>query len=276
MDRRCGSPAAEARVRMSALLASSSVRWCSALGVVPEDLEVRRRGRHGREAGRHLLAADRARRVGVRRHDPHALDARVVGHQRRHGLGVGTVVVHRHGHHLDAQALEQGEVAVVARHRAHEAHPLLPAPRALGVDASEEHQVDEAVAHHGQARVAARRRSARARPTAARRTSHAARAGPRARRSCVRRRRRVAGRGGQAQQVVGEVELLGRGLAPGQVELSHGTSDPRTAARCSCSTAARSSADRSASAVAFTRARLPRDAVELSQASGTCAGTPGG
>ena len=91
------------------------------VGVVPEDLEVGGGGRHRGEPGGHVLADDGARRVGVRRHDPHALDARVVGDEGGHGVGVGAVVVHRHGDHLDAEALEQREVAVVAGHRAHEA-----------------------------------------------------------------------------------------------------------------------------------------------------------
>ena len=71
------------------------------------------------------------------------------------GVDVRTVVVHRDGHHLDPEALEQGEVPVVAGHRAHEPDLVLLAPRPLRVDRAEEHHPDEAVAHDGQAGVAA-------------------------------------------------------------------------------------------------------------------------
>ena len=189
------------------------------VGVVPEDLEVGCGGRHGGEARGDVLAADRAGRVGVRRHHPHALDGRVVGDQRRDGVGVGPVVVHGHGHHLDAQALEQGEVTVVARHRAHEAHLLLTAPRPLGVDAAEEQEVDQAVAHDRQARVAAGHDLIGLDPeqlgedlAQLAQALEAAVVADVDARGVLRRRR-------QPQQGVREVELLRGRLATGQVEL---------------------------------------------------------
>ena len=108
---------------------------------------------------------------------------------------------------------------VVARHRAHEPDLVLLAPRPLRVDRAEEHHPGEAVAHDGQAGVAAGdhllgldpQQLGEHLPQLAQSLEPAvvAYVDPAG----------VLGRRRQAQQVVGEVELLGRRLAPGQVEL---------------------------------------------------------
>src|SRR5699024_3338345 len=90
------------------------------IGVVPEDLEVRRGGLHRGQTAGDLPAARGPGRVGVGRDDPHALDRRVGGGESGDLLRVGAVVVHRHGDHLDAEILEEGEVAVVTGDRADE------------------------------------------------------------------------------------------------------------------------------------------------------------
>ena len=59
-----------------------------------------------------------AGRVAVLRHAPHAPDAGVLAHQPLDHVHVGPVVGHRHRDHLDAEVLADGEVAVVAGHRA--------------------------------------------------------------------------------------------------------------------------------------------------------------
>ena len=100
------------------------------VGVVPEDLEVRRRGGHRGQPLCDLLADDRAAGVGVGRDHPYPLDARVLRGQLGHRVRVRSVVVHRHRHHLDAEPLEQREVPVVAGDRADEPDRLLLRPTA--------------------------------------------------------------------------------------------------------------------------------------------------
>ena len=186
--------------------------------VVPEDREVGGRGGHGGEAGRDLLRDDGAGRVGVGRDDPDALDARVVLDERLDRGDVGPVVVHVDGDHLDAERREHREVAVVAGHRADEADLLLLRPRPRGVDATEEQEVDDRAVHHREARVAARDDLRRLDPEQlgedlaqlgqALEAAVVAHVDARP----VRRRRR------QPQQLVRQVELGRRRLAPRQVE----------------------------------------------------------
>ena len=63
------------------------------VGVVPEQAEVRRRGRHRRQPLDGRVGVDRAGRVAVLRHAPHALDAGVLGDQPLDHVHVGAVVV---------------------------------------------------------------------------------------------------------------------------------------------------------------------------------------
>jgi len=179
-------------------------------------------GRHRGEPLGDLLGGDLAGRVGVRRDQPHALERRVVGDQCDHRVDVGAVVGHRDRHHLDAEPLQQREVPVVAGHRADEADLLLGAPRALGVDAALEPQVGEDVLHQGQARgplggelVELEAEQLREhRPELGHPGETAVVAGIHAVGGGGRRRER--------EQPVGQVELLGRGLATRQVQLQAG------------------------------------------------------
>ena len=192
------------------------------VGVVPEDLEVRSGGRHRREPLGHLLGGDLAGRVGVGRHQPHALDRRVVGHQRGDRVGVGSGVGHRHRHHLDAEPLQQGEVPVVAGGRAEEAHRLLGAPGALGVDAALEPQVGQHVLHQREARGALGRELLDLEPEQL--GEHLAERGDAGQAAVVAGVDAVGRRGrrGELEQPVGEVELLGRRLPAGEVQLEAG------------------------------------------------------
>ena len=189
------------------------------VGVVPEDPEVRRRGRHRHQAGRDLVGADGTRRVGVRRHQPHALDRRVVLNQGAHGRDVRAVVVHRHGHHLDAELGQHGEVPVVAGDGADELDRLLLRPRPRGVGAAVREQPADDLVHHRQARVAARDdlRGVDAEQvgedlTELGETLEAAVVADVGAGAVL-----VTGR--QVQQPLGQVELVGAGLAAGEVEL---------------------------------------------------------
>ena len=94
--------------------------------VVPKDAEVGRRGRHRHQRLAHLGAVGGPGGVGVRRYAPHALDLWICCYEFCTHLDVGAVRVHRHGDHLDAVGLGDGEMPVVARGRAQELDRTLP------------------------------------------------------------------------------------------------------------------------------------------------------
>ena len=139
--------------------------------------------------------------------------------QLGHRVGCRAVVVHRHGHHLDAEPVQQGEVPVVAGHRADEPDLLLLSPGPLAVHGALEPQVGEDLAHHHQAGAAAGDDLLGLDPQQV--GEHGAQLGD-ALQAAV-----VAGvdaglvdhAAGQVQQLVGEVQLGGRGLAAREVEL---------------------------------------------------------
>ncbi len=204
---------------MSADFASSCGEVVEGVRVVPEDPEVRRRGRHRGQPAGDLLGDHRPGRVGVGRHDPDALDRRVVLDQRLDGGDVRAVVEHRHGHHLDAVRRQHREVPVVAGHRADEGDLLLVLPRPRRVDPAVQQVLHEHVVHHRQARAAAGHQlvgvdpeqlgeqlAQLAQPAQAAVVAHV---DPVAVLDAVRQR----------EQPVGQVELGDAGLAPGQVEL---------------------------------------------------------
>ena len=74
-----------------------------AVGVVPEDTEVRRGRRHRGEPPHDLLGVGDARGVRVLRHAPDALDRVVGGCQALDLIHVGALGGHGHGDVLDAQ-----------------------------------------------------------------------------------------------------------------------------------------------------------------------------
>ena len=192
------------------------------VGVVPEQPEIRC-GRAHLDQPPHLLPGEGdAGRVGEHRHAPHALDGRVGGDELLDQVDVGTVLAHRDVDHLDVEALGDREVPVVAGHRTEELDGrfvLNPRPR----------RIHPAVQQRDTPRRRASARGWRCCPRsgwapgcrAARRRWRAAPAGRAGRRSCgCRCRRRRGSPRRQAQQRVGQVELRGRRLAAGQVELS--------------------------------------------------------
>ena len=129
------------------------VQVVHAVGVVPEDAEIRRRGLQPGEAAHRLVAVGIALGVGILGHAPDALDGLVLGHQLLHQVHLGAGGRHGHGDHLDAEILGDGEVAVVAGHGAQELHLVQLAPGrgahdAVGVGAGHR------VVHHVQAGIA--------------------------------------------------------------------------------------------------------------------------
>ncbi len=131
----------------------------------------------------------------------------------------GPVVIHRHGHHLDAVGREHREVPVVPGHRADEGDLLLVLPRPGRVEPAVEQVLDEDVVHHRQARRPAgddlvgvdpqqlgEDLAQLAQPVQAPVVADVGAVGV-----------DVAAR--QRQQLLGEVELLGARLAAGEVEL---------------------------------------------------------
>ena len=117
---RFGLPAASARPSTSTCLTNSWVKVCTAIGVVPHQPEIVCGRSHLHQPANGLPGVRDARRVRVDRHAPHALDGRVRGDEFLDQVDVGAVLAHRHGDHLDAEALGDREVAVVAGRRAQE------------------------------------------------------------------------------------------------------------------------------------------------------------
>ena len=90
------------------------------VGVVPEQPEIGCRGVHLHQPADVLPRVGGTRRVGEDGHAPHALDGRVAGDEFLDEVDVGAVLEHRHRDHLDAEALADREVTVVAGRRAEE------------------------------------------------------------------------------------------------------------------------------------------------------------
>lgn len=189
------------------------------VGVVPEDPEVGSGGAHRSEPGHGRVAVAGAVRVAVLRHAPDALDRRVLGDEPLHGLHVRAVRGHRHRDHVDPEALAEREVPVVAGHRTQERDPLLVHPARLGARHHAQQGVHQAVVHQLEAGVPGRDQ------LAGRHLEHPGEdlpeLGQPLQPAVVAYVGAVGGGvppAGQAQQVLGEVELLGGGLAPGEVE----------------------------------------------------------
>ena len=113
------------------------------IGVVPENTEIGRGALHGGQPAHYLVGIGDARGIRVLRHAPDALDGVVGGHQALHFVHIRAVLPQRHGNHLNAQGLADGEVTVVAGDGAEPFH-LGQAPPGR-TSQGPEHQV----AHHG-------------------------------------------------------------------------------------------------------------------------------
>ena len=123
------------------------------VGVVPEQPEIGC-GRAHLHQPSHLFPCERdAGRVGEHRHAPHPLDGRVGGDELLDQVDVGSVLEHRHVDHLDAQALGDGEVPVVAGHRAQELDDGIVAPRPRRIHPAVQQREHHHVVHQLEARV---------------------------------------------------------------------------------------------------------------------------
>ena len=123
------------------------------IGVVPEDAEIRSRGLQPREAAHGFITVGNALGVGILGHAPDALDGFVLFYQLFHHVHVRPGGRHGYGNHLDAEIFGDGEVAVIAGHRAQELHLRQAAPRRVAHDAVGPGAAD-GVKHHVQGRVA--------------------------------------------------------------------------------------------------------------------------
>ena len=106
-----------------------------AVGVIPEDPEVRRGRFQPGEAADRLVRIGNALGIGVFRNAPDALDRCVFTDQFFHDVHIGTGGSHRDGNHLDAEILGDREMAVIAGHWAEEFHLGLFAPGSVAHDA---------------------------------------------------------------------------------------------------------------------------------------------
>ena len=124
------------------------------VGVVPHDDEV---GGGGLHVGHPLggdLGVGVALGVGVLGHAPDALDHGIPD-QVLHHVHIGAVGGHGHGDELEAKALRDPEVAVIAGGGAEELDPLLLAPGAHGLLQAVGVGPGDQVVHQGQGGVAA-------------------------------------------------------------------------------------------------------------------------
>ena len=190
------------------------------VGVVPQDAEIGRRRLQRREPPDGLVGIGLAARVRVLRHAPDALHRRVDGlaFDRRH---VRPLPRHRDRDHADAEALAQGEVAVIARDGAEDRDRLLLRPRPRAAGHALQQRVDEHVVHQREARIVGDHDLLRRR--AEHRREQRAGLGQALEVAVIARVGAVLGGGvpvaGQRQHLGGEVELIGGGLAAGHVEL---------------------------------------------------------
>ena len=102
------------------------------VGIVPDDLEIRRASLHTGQAAHGLSAVDVAVRVGIQRHAPDALHAGIGG-ELLHQVHIGAILMHRHRDHLEAEIFGDGKMSVVAGHRAQEFQLLFHSPGMLAV-----------------------------------------------------------------------------------------------------------------------------------------------
>ena len=125
-----------------------------AVGVVPQEEEVRRGRLQACDAADSLPGVEVALGVGVLGDVPHALYLGVL-HGLLHGVHVGAVRGHGDGEEFKAEGLRDLEVAVIAGGGAEPLEALLPAPGTLRVEKAVGHSLADGVVHQLEAGVAA-------------------------------------------------------------------------------------------------------------------------
>jgi len=88
-----------------------------------------------------------AGRVGIFRNAPDPLDRGIGGDEALDRIHVRPVVAHLDRDHADAEALADGEMPVIARHRAKELYVRLVLPRAIAARQAEQHGAGHRVVH---------------------------------------------------------------------------------------------------------------------------------
>ena len=189
------------------------------VSVIPHDAEIRSCGLHLCKLAAHLLGESHACRVAENRHRPHALHRRIL-HQITDHIHVGAVVKHGNRQHLETKMFGDGEVPVVARDRAQPLHYRLILPRTGGIISPPNVGGHDQVKHNVQARriprihlINGNAQQLRINLTDILNTSQTTIV------TAIRaiRRPEITG-SGQAKQLVGEIQLLGRRLPPSQIQ----------------------------------------------------------
>jgi hypothetical protein len=96
-----------------------------AVGIVPIEPEIGRRGLHRRQPFDGRVGINCSRRIAVFRNAPHALDGSVIGYEPLNLVHVRTIFPKRHRDHPDAVILANPEVPVVAGYGAQEGNLTL-------------------------------------------------------------------------------------------------------------------------------------------------------
>ena len=125
------------------------------VGLVPEDLEIRGSGLECGKAANGLIAVSVAIWVGVLRHAPDAFDGIILSHELLDHVHIGAVWAHRDADEVKAHFLGDGEVAVIAGHRAEELALLYLGPGARRILEAKHITDGYQVVHQLQAGVAA-------------------------------------------------------------------------------------------------------------------------
>ena len=131
-----------------------AVKLVDAVGVVPHEGKIGRRGLQCRDARDRLVGIDDAVGVGVFRHAPHTLDRRVL-----HGLldlvHIGADRGHGNCNEFKAERFGDFKMAVVAGRRAEPLDGIQPAPRLFRACKAVRIALADQIVHERQRRVAA-------------------------------------------------------------------------------------------------------------------------
>ena len=110
------------------------VQMMNAVGIVPEDTEVRRSRLEFREAADRLIRVGIAGRVAVLGHAPDSLDRLVLAHQLLDHVHIGAAGIRGNRDHLYAKILCDRKVPVIAGNRAKELDLVQLAPGRIAHD----------------------------------------------------------------------------------------------------------------------------------------------
>ncbi len=187
--------------------------------VVPEQAEVRR-GVEGHQRLCDPFAVDRACRIRVDGHAPHALDRRIGAQKSLDDLEIRSLAGERDRDHPDAELLCDTEMPIVTRDRTEEARRLVREPGPITTRHSVHHGVGHHVVHEIQASIAQGQQLRHGNAQNIREHGPDGRQSRRSSvvaqvRACVVVEVPVAG---QRKERIGQIELLRRRFATSQIE----------------------------------------------------------